>query len=345
MAQDQNTCPLCQKVATSTRDDKRDALYYQCDKCGDFILSRDDLEDFLENEKKRLQCAAHKISSVLRERHLLLADVKHPSAPFLQFRERRKYPDIPGSNPIRVDEILADYPTTIPDRIHRSFCCLVRSGGSDFRAGQRIQFACKDGSAYLPFTLDVSEVPYFVTSLADYGWITKTKNTQPYTITITPQGWAKFHELSDKQGDVRNPVFVAMWFGKGETDRTAEMRTLFHNTIKPACEALGWRVKRADTDEHNEPIMDRVIADIRAAPFVIAELTENNQGVYYEAGFARGLGKEVIYCCPDGQRPHFDVTGVNQVKWNDAADLRKRLGDRILGTKGRGPHDFSDKRG
>jgi hypothetical protein len=97
---------------------------------------------------------------------------------------------------------------------------------------------------------------------------------------------------------------------------------------------------RADTDEHNAPIMDRIVEDIRKAPFVVAELTDNNQGVYYEAGFAKGRGTEVIYCCPEGTKPHFDVTGINQVRWKDEADLRQKLEGRILGTMSRGPHRF-----
>ncbi len=94
--------------------------------------------------------------------------------------------------------------------------------------------------------------------------------------------------------------------------------------------------------EHNDPIMGRVIDDIRKAPFVVAELTENNPGVYYEAGFARGQKIEVIYCRKDDHRPHFDVTGINQVVYKDAKDLQERLKNRILGTMGAGPHKFDE---
>ena len=89
--------------------------------------------------------------------------------------------------------------------------------------------------------------------------------------------------------------------------------------------------------------MDRIIEDIRRAPFVVAELTENNNGVYYEAGFARGRDVDVIYCVKEKQKVHFDVTGVNHVRWKDEDDLRKRLERRILATVSRGPHKFSQK--
>ena len=38
--------------------------------------------------------------------------------------------------------------------------------------------------------------------------------------------------------------------------------------------------------------MDRIIAQIRASKFVVADFTRNRGGVYYEAGFALGLGSQ-----------------------------------------------------
>ena len=88
--------------------------------------------------------------------------------------------------------------------------------------------------------------------------------------------------------------------------------------------------------------MDRIIDLIRAAPFVIADLSDDNRGVYYEAGYARGLGRDVIYLVREGgAKPHFDVSGVNHVRWSAHDDLRRRLENRILGTKGRGVHQSS----
>ncbi len=36
---------------------------------------------------------------------------------------------------------------------------------------------------------------------------------------------------------------------------------------------------------------------IRDAKFVIADLTHGNDGAYWEAGYAEGLGKPVAYIC------------------------------------------------
>jgi len=75
---------------------------------------------------------------------------------------------------------------------------------------------------------------------------------------------------------------------------------------------------------------------------MIADLSDENRGVYYEAGFARGVGKEVVYLVHESKAHtvHFDLSGVNHVRWSNEDELRKKLENRILGTMGRGPHKF-----
>jgi nucleoside 2-deoxyribosyltransferase len=61
---------------------------------------------------------------------------------------------------------------------------------------------------------------------------------------------------------------------------------------------------------------------IRDAAFVLADLTHANNGAYWEAGFAEGLGKPVIYLCEKGRfdetKPHFDTNHCTTVTWSAA---------------------------
>jgi nucleoside 2-deoxyribosyltransferase len=69
--------------------------------------------------------------------------------------------------------------------------------------------------------------------------------------------------------------------------------------------------------------------------------------VYYEAGFALGLGKAVISSCNKDdleslqreRRPHFDVAHLNMVPWTQdgVEEYRSNLENRILAVLGRGP--------
>ncbi len=54
-------------------------------------------------------------------------------------------------------------------------------------------------------------------------------------------------------------------------------------------------------------------------------------GVYYEAGFAQGLGIPVIWTVKADHidHVHFDTRQFNHITWTDAADLREKLKNRI----------------
>ena len=89
----------------------------------------------------------------------------------------------------------------------------------------------------------------------------------------------------------------------------------------------------------NEDICDRMLAEIRKAQIVIADFTEHKHGVYFEAGFARALGREVFWTCRQDHldKTHFDTNHYQHVVWSTPADLRARLSEKILAVVGRGP--------
>jgi len=68
-------------------------------------------------------------------------------------------------------------------------------------------------------------------------------------------------------------------------------------------------------------------------------LTGHRNGVYYEAGYAHGLEKEVILTCREGDfdDQHFDVAQIATIRWKDDDDLYKKLVKRIEATVGKRP--------
>jgi len=68
-------------------------------------------------------------------------------------------------------------------------------------------------------------------------------------------------------------------------------------------------------------IIDNIMrAQIRDAAFVIVDLTHDNSGAYWEAGYAEGLGKPVIYICEKSKfedaKTHFDTNHCTTVLWS-----------------------------
>jgi hypothetical protein len=105
---------------------------------------------------------------------------------------------------------------------------------------------------------------------------------------ITTKGWSYLDDmLSNKK--VSSQGFIAMWFDKSVNDAW----TAIENGIRNA----GYKPFRVDQKEHNNDITDEIIAGIRGSKFLVADLTGHRNGVYYEAGFAKGLGIEVVWLC------------------------------------------------
>jgi len=150
---------------------------------------------------------------------------------------------------------------------------------------------------------------------------------------ISPAGWA--HIDSKRQANPNSQIgFIAMWFD----DSVNDARTAIENGIS----AAGYKPFRVDQKEHNNKIDDEIIAGIRGSKFLVADLTGHRGGVYYEAGFAQGLGLEVIWLCrkSDEEKRHFDIRQYNCIFWepDKLPELTRALQKRIEASRiGHGP--------
>ena len=117
----------------------------------------------------------------------------------------------------------------------------------------------------------------------------------------------------------KNHVFVAMWF-----DESKSMDIIFDKAIEPAVEAMGYEAIRADRDLDNKRIDRKIEERIRTSKFIIADVTadspENTRGgVYYEAGYAQGCGKHVIFTCRSDMMKYlpFNTRQYYHIDWED----------------------------
>jgi hypothetical protein len=81
------------------------------------------------------------------------------------------------------------------------------------------------------------------------------------------------------------------------------------------------------------------MAEIRRSRFVVADYTQQKNGVYFEVGFALGLGLTVIPTCraDEVDQLHFDIRHLNTLAWTKPDDLALKLSQRIRGVIGAGP--------
>ena len=184
-------------------------------------------------------------------------------------------------------------------------------------------FFCEDGHElrYYCFYLDKQEL------------VTLGRNDgESYTeIRLSPDGWSKVAEMA-KPNIESKQAFVAMWFD-------GKMKSAYSEGIAKLEEDTGFSMLRIDMSEFNDKICDRILAEIRRSRFLIADVTGHRQGVYFEAGFAMGLGLPIIWTCRKDQIEdcHFDTRQYNHIPWDNANELREKLKDRILATIGEAP--------
>ena len=116
-------------------------------------------------------------------------------------------------------------------------------------------------------------------------------------------------------------VFTVMPF-------TSEFRDVYAS-YSIVCKEFEFDAVRTDESESTERIVPRIIEGIRYSAFVIADVSDISPNVFYEIGFAQGLGKPVILTAKKGTVLPFDIADVPVVFWDGQEDLKDKLRRRI----------------
>jgi hypothetical protein len=157
----------------------------------------------------------------------------------------------------------------------------------------------------------------------------RTTGSPPHALTV--KGLLAADQLQTINA-VSSQGFVAMSFDPG-------LVAAWTNGFEPAIRAAGYAPLRIDAKEFVGGISDEIMAEIRRSRFVVADYTQQRNGVYFEAGFALGLGLPVIPTCQADEigQLHFDIRHLNTLAWSKPDDLAVKLSQRISGVIGAGP--------
>ncbi len=145
-------------------------------------------------------------------------------------------------------------------------------------------------------------------------------------LRLAIEGWRHLPSLRQSKTE-SDQAFVAMWFNK-------DLDLAWSDGFKKALDETGYKPLRIDLKEHNEKICDLILAEIRKSGLLVADFTGQRGGVYFEAGFAKGLGIPVVWTCRDTdiETCHFDTRQYNHIVWKEPSDLREKLVHRIEAT-------------
>lgn len=229
------------------------------------------------------------------------------------------------------------FPKTEEERINRT---LLNMPGCGAWFGRYLDMASErqfHKAAF--FSEDYEVMEYILAALRAAGYIEyKPMGSQ---LRVTPSGWNRIGDL--RRGlESSKPwqVFVAMPFEDS-------LKPAFDEGIDKALKSLGYEALRVDVRPKTGDIPARILAEIRNSSFIIADFTLQNRGVYFEAGFAEGIEKPIIFTCrkdcfnlsskKDTHRPHFDLRNRYFILWSDPQELYQVLVDRVGGFFGRAP--------
>jgi hypothetical protein len=233
-----------------------------------------------------------------------------------------KFPVIRHNN---ITSLLLQAPRfTIPEKLDE---LLVLAGQKTERIGERSALNLRDDYPLL-VVRDPGEADFLAQALDERGLVKK----EVQHLRLTVQGWERIEQIR-QSGHASSLAFVAMYFHESTND-------LYNNAIAPAIRDCGYEPLRIDQHEHVNRIDDEIIGQIRRSRFMVADFTGQRHGVYFEAGFMIGLGRNVIWMCSKDEIEkgiHFDVRQYNFIAWESLEDAKARLGNRILSIEGEGP--------
>ena len=164
--------------------------------------------------------------------------------------------------------------------------------------------------------IDNSGVKYVLDHLEKDGLIINeifSNDEFDLKLGLTFLGWDRFETLKTKGYPVRK-AFMAMQYEDLKLDA-------IYKEIKKAVNQTGFELFRIDDVLKAGLIDNQLRTEIRNSRFLLAELTKNNSGAYWEAGFAEGLGRPVIYLCEKKKfkkfKTHFDTNHHTTIIWDE----------------------------
>lgn len=295
-------CPVCDLdgCIIDSRPERKDGSNYTCENCGKFFLSCDDESRIRNKDLKEKAIISHTIWNMQKD-------------------------GIPID--IDLDEILKN--KKLPNPAEQADNAILWIGNKSQNPAEWLPINYSELAAKIGAYPDIRSVGYILKTLWGKKLIESHNNENPDNVLEKPpkdanmrfrlksEGWEKFEALKRGISDSKK-AFMAMPFSGEFKDI---VKKAYHSFIK-ACKESGFDLSNPLLDKPEAGLIDdRMRVEIRLSKFLVADLTGNNLGVYWEAGFAEGLGKKVIYTCEkkfyEKNKTHFDTNHLQTIIWEE----------------------------
>ncbi len=336
-------CPVCRSNACYSPDYDRDSAFYSCPVCGRFeitannggLINDNRLASYLYYNRFK-SSASHLDKPEYRYHTTMEKELcdNYKKA----FKEGNKNNGLPVH--MDLDMVQNWYPKTFAERIDYILLrlnSLCRHIGSTVSLSEtelesllfidRKEQGISANMVVWRNGLDcLEEVEYMLSFLRDSAYITYNEGpneNEAVDLRLEPAGYKRIDELQKTIANGKT-VLVAMQFG----EKTIPLREAIRKGISDA----GYNAVYIDEVQHNDFITPELLKYIKDSKFVVVDLTHQNNGAYFEEGYAMGLGKAVIQLCQKDTKLHFDIAQKNTIMWKTEDDIPEMLKNRIQAT-------------
>jgi hypothetical protein len=120
-------------------------------------------------------------------------------------------------------------------------------------------------------------------------------------------------------------VFVIMSF-------TGDEMSNVYATIKDECRSLNLRARRVDENIGSGFVIREITELVELAEFIVCDLSTERPNVYYELGYAHGVGNEssdILLIAKEGTTLHFDIAPLRVQYYHSLEHLRTILASNL----------------
>lgn len=318
-------CPVC--LCESSCQRPRPGLF-KCDICGIYKIDNDKLEG--QKRDGSFESSQWNLNSLQR------AVLSH------SIRKRSDESSKTESEPLEItSEVLDSFRSngSLPSRAEQATNTIQfigdevsRSGGeavNQLPVGFHAIIGARDLEAAIRLTKELVKRQRLIADPPGSAVVIDPATGRPLSsfsnIDLSLDEW-NLYEAKKRGGFGGNYGFLAMQFDE------PDLELFVKDVVKPAVkENIGYNLIDM-RDRRKAGIIDEIMRRrIRDAKFVIVDLTHDNSGAYWEAGYAEGLGKQVIYICEKkkfaDKKTHFNTNHCMTVLWSrdDVEGFRQEL--------------------
>lgn len=296
-------CSICGRQCTTSRLDYGNKLEVECDSCGLFKISQS-INKRIADNKDRYIIAGHLYATKDNRLQDYLLDAEKIKSIMSE----------PFNKPANITEqldILLLHIERISPHIGAEVFILLFSEYPIVYARNQEEFRGL-------FNL-LDEMQYIKTIQGNSKGSLKIK--------LLYKGYQRIQEFKKT---VKNPerCFVAMPINGDQ-----QIESLYQDVIQKVLKEEKYKPPfRVDEERKTDYITNKIIANIRISSLMIAEVTPlieqkddngeetiiHNANVYYEVGFARGIGIPIIYLCREDRIKYlpFDTKTISHLSWD-----------------------------